>query len=64
MTVAHIIKMLGYILSVATLILGFLLFYSQTQEPIGSLSAAILSSALVLGSFMMLYWLAEVFVKK
>jgi uncharacterized membrane protein len=64
MKIAHSIKIIGIVLSIATLIFGFLLFYSQTKEPIGSLSAAVLTSALVWGSFTMLYWLAEVFVNK
>jgi 4-amino-4-deoxy-L-arabinose transferase-like glycosyltransferase len=63
MNAATIIKWTGYIASVAILIFGFLFLYSHTHEWISSLTAAILSSLLVLVSFIMLRWLAEVFMR-
>jgi hypothetical protein len=57
------IRWLGNILSVLTLVLGFLLFYSDNKEWKGSLLAALLSAALVYGSFMMIRWLVQVFKK-
>ena len=56
-------KGLRYVSSLLTLIVGFLLFYNKTQEPIGSLTAAILSAALVWISCIMLEWIVQIFIK-
>ena len=49
------------IVSMITLILAFFLFYSETNEWMGSLAAAILTAALTLGAMIILRWLTEVF---
>lgn len=63
MDTVSIFKWLGYILSIATLLFGFMLFYSDTQEWGKSLAAALISGILVLVSFLMLSWLLQVFLK-
>lgn len=63
MDAVSIFKWMGYILTAVTLIGGFALFYGETQEWIGSLTAAILSAILVLISFMILSWLLKAFLK-
>lgn len=63
MNVNSWMKWLGYGMSLVVLIIGFLLFYSDTQEWISSLMAALLSAALILGSFIALRWLVQVFTK-
>lgn len=56
-------KWLGYFISAIVLVLGFLLFYGDTHEPIGSFVAAALSAILTWVSFLMLSWLVQVFLK-
>jgi hypothetical protein len=51
-------------MSLAVLIFGFLLFYSDTNQLIGSFVAAFLSAALTFVSFIMIRWLVEVFTTK
>lgn len=63
MDIVLIIKWLGYVVSAAFLFFGFLLFYHNTGEVISSATAAILSAALTLVSFIMLRWLVQVFLK-
>lgn len=57
------VRWVGYAVTLATLVFGFMLFYSNTQELVGSLFAAFLSAALVLVSFIMFSWLIQVFTK-
>ncbi|MBA3721518.1 MAG: hypothetical protein H0W88_03860 [Parachlamydiaceae bacterium] len=53
----------GIYLSLATLVFGLLLFFSNTGDIIGSFVAAALSAALVFGAYITIKWLAEVFQK-
>lgn len=57
------IRMTGYTLALFVLIFGFLLFFYDTHEWQGSLFAALLSSLLVLASFVILHWLYQTFTK-
>jgi hypothetical protein len=59
-----LMKWLSYIISTLVLIVGFLLFYRETQEAIGSFVAAFFSAVLSFISFMMLRWLIQVFLSK
>ena len=54
-------KRYEYFVSLITLTGTFLLFYSDTNEWMGSVAAAILTTALTLGSMIMIRWLVEVF---
>lgn len=47
-----------------TLVITFIVFYHETQEPISSLTAAILSASLLLGALIVLNWFIQVFTKK
>ncbi len=49
--------------SIAVLIFSFFVFYRDTQEFFSSLTAAILSAALVLGALIIMSWLIRVFMK-
>lgn len=51
------------IATLVTLIGGLLLFYSDSGAFLSSLTAAILSAALVWISFLMIGWLTQVFTK-
>ncbi|CUI16810.1 hypothetical protein PNK_1193 [Candidatus Protochlamydia naegleriophila] len=64
MSVGSMIKWGGYLVSVLVFIFGTILFYNDTKNLLSSLSAAILSALLVLISFIMISWLAQVFTKK
>lgn len=56
-------RTIGYYVALGTLIFGWWLFYTDTQEWLGSLVAASLSACLVLASFLGLSWLVQVFTK-
>jgi len=56
-------RTIGYFIALGTLVFGFWLFYTDTQEPVGSLVAAALSACLVLATFLGLSWLVQVFTK-
>lgn len=47
----------SYIAAGATLIIGLVLFFSNTQEFLGSLAAAIMAAALVWVSWVLMRWL-------
>lgn len=52
------IKWIGYSLTWAVFVFGFILFFQQTNEWVGSLFAALCSAALVFGMFVVFYWIA------
>lgn len=53
------LKYVGYISTGVVFLFGFLLFYYQTGEFIGSLFAALCSALLVLGSFIIFSWILQ-----
>lgn len=63
MNAVEIVTKLGYILTIGILIFGFFLFFHDTHEWIGSLTAAVISAGLVFFSFIAIRWLVQVFTK-
>ncbi|KIC72123.1 MULTISPECIES: hypothetical protein [Candidatus Protochlamydia] len=63
MSASLTIRRFGYIASLLIFILGATLFYNESHTFWNSLSAAFLSSLLVLISFIMISWLVQVFTK-
>jgi hypothetical protein len=53
------VKYFGYIATGVVFLLGFLLFYYETADLIGSLFAALCSALLVLGSFIIISWILQ-----
>jgi len=53
------IKWSAYISTLVVFVGGFLLFYYQTDELIGSFFAALCSALLILGTFVVFAWIAE-----
>lgn len=53
------IKSIGFGITLAVFFLGFFLFYYQTNDPIGSLFAALCAALLVLGSLVVISWVAQ-----
>ncbi len=64
MSIGSMIKWAGYLVSFLVFIFATILFYNDTKNLLSSLSAAVLSALLVLISFIMISWLAQVFTKK
>lgn len=52
-----LVDLFSYAFAVLILILGFFLFYSQTNEFTGSLGAAVLAAALAWVSYILMRWL-------
>lgn len=57
------IKWVGYLASLLVLVFGFLILYNETQEIFSSLSMAVLASLMVLGTFIIMGWLAQMLIK-
>lgn len=53
----NMIDKVSYIIAVITLVFGFFLFYSQTDEIVGSFAAACLAAALAWVSYVLMRWL-------
>lgn len=50
---------IAYLTTIAVFLFGFILFFIQTSELIGSLFAALCASLLVLGSFIVVDWIIK-----
>lgn len=57
------IQLVGNIVSFLVLIIGFLIMYRETGEVISSVAAAVLAAVMVWGTFIIMKWLAQVFLK-
>lgn len=57
------IKITGYIFSFLTLVGGYVIMYRESGEFFSSLGAALLGFMMVLGTFTVIRWLAQVILK-
>ncbi len=57
------IRMAAYISSLLVLIFGFLILYNETNEIFSSFFMAVLASLMVWATFIIMGWLAQLFIK-
>lgn len=57
------IKVAGYLSSTLTLIIGFTILYSETQQIISSFIFAALAAFMIWATFIIIGWLAGIIIK-
>lgn len=57
------IRMTGYIATLLVLVFGFLILYNETGVLVSSFFMAILAALMVWATFVIMGWLAQMFIK-
>jgi hypothetical protein len=57
------IRLVNYISSILVFILGFFILYSETNQILNSFFIALLASFMVWATFIIMGWLAKMFIK-